>query len=238
MIKMKFLIFVLAAFRDNRVLSFKFHVPSRFTCYTLHDKSWTVGCTIQKTRGIPLWDADNEKDAATFNLNTKQLKPGSKKTLKTSAAVKNKKIPTSKVTKKDDDGGYNDKDQLVKEIVGQLLDKFVSMNKESFQSTFVDREESELSSNQTDVLNSIVRISCTHSQPNFGMPWQRLKQEFSSSTGFAIHGKRILTNAHAIEYGSLIQVKKRQSEKKYVASVLAGLILHSIINKCNFITNI
>lgn len=36
-----------------------------------------------------------------------------------------------------------------------------------------------------------------------------------------IDGQRILTNAHAVEYGSLIQVKKRQCEKKYVASVVA-----------------
>ena len=36
-----------------------------------------------------------------------------------------------------------------------------------------------------------------------------------------IEGRKILTNAHAVEYGSLIQVKKRQSEQKYVASVVA-----------------
>jgi hypothetical protein len=36
-----------------------------------------------------------------------------------------------------------------------------------------------------------------------------------------IDGHRILTNAHAVEYGSLIQVKKRQSERKYVSSVVA-----------------
>ena len=81
---------------------------------------------------------------------------------------------------------------------------------------------SSLSSDQTELLNGVLRIYCTHSQPNFGMPWQRMKQEFSTSTGFVIDGKRILTNAHAVEYGSLIQVKKRSSEKKYVASVIAG----------------
>eukprot|EP01035_Chromulina_nebulosa_P034739 gene34739-46648_t len=63
------------------------------------------------------------------------------------------------------------------------------------------------------LLNGVVRIYCTHSLPNFGMPWQRQKQEFSTSTGFMIDGRRILTNAHAVEYGSLIQVKKRQSEQ-------------------------
>lgn len=53
------------------------------------------------------------------------------------------------------------------------------------------------------------------------MPWQRQKQEFSTSTGFVIDGNRILTNAHAVEYGSLVQVKKRQSEDKYTAKVVA-----------------
>ena len=73
----------------------------------------------------------------------------------------------------------------------------------------------------TELLNGVVRVYCTHSPPNFAMPWQRLKQEFSSSTGFVIAGRRLLTNAHAVEFGSLIQVKKRESEDKYVASVAA-----------------
>eukprot|EP01035_Chromulina_nebulosa_P020980 gene20980-27188_t len=60
------------------------------------------------------------------------------------------------------------------------------------------------------------------------MPWQRRKQESSTSTGFVININNntdekyyILTNAHSVEYGSIIQVKKRQSEKKYLAKVLA-----------------
>lgn len=77
--------------------------------------------------------------------------------------------------------------------------------------------------NYNKLIDGVVRIYCTHSEPNFGMPWQRTKQDFSTSSGFIIEStsRQILTNAHAVEYGSLIQVKKRQSEKKYVASVLA-----------------
>jgi len=74
---------------------------------------------------------------------------------------------------------------------------------------------------QTGLLNGVVRVYCTHSPPNFAMPWQRLKQEFSTSTGFVIGERRLLTNAHAVEFGSLIQVKRRESQDKYVASVLA-----------------
>ena len=75
---------------------------------------------------------------------------------------------------------------------------------------------------QNALLNGVIRIYCTHSEPNFAMPWQRLRQSSSTSSGFIIDGNRILTNAHAVEYGSLVQVKKRQSEKKYLASVVAG----------------
>ena len=69
--------------------------------------------------------------------------------------------------------------------------------------------------------NGVVRIYCTHSPPNFGMPWQRQRQEFSTSTGFVLDGGLIVTNAHAVEYGSLIQVKAGESEKKFVASAVA-----------------
>lgn len=114
----------------------------------------------------------------------------------------------------------DDRNEMMLEIVAQLLEK---MGESDAKLGYNDgQSSSSLSSDQTDLLNGVVRIYCTHSQPNFGMPWQRMKQEFSSSTGFVIDGNRILTNAHAVEYGSLIQVKKRSSEKKYVASVIAG----------------
>ncbi len=74
---------------------------------------------------------------------------------------------------------------------------------------------------KSHLTNGVVRIYCTHSPPNFGMPWQRLRQEFSTSTGFVLDGGLIVTNAHAVEYGSLIQVKAGESEKKFVASAVA-----------------
>jgi S1-C subfamily serine protease len=75
------------------------------------------------------------------------------------------------------------------------------------------------------LLDSVVRIYCTHTVPNFAMPWQRQQQESSTSSGFAISngkdGFYILTNAHAIEYGSLVQVKRREAEDKFTAKVVA-----------------
>ena len=105
---------------------------------------------------------------------------------------------------------------LLIELIQQVLEKAENKNKDE------DISMLEKSCNaHSNLLDSVVRIYCTHSQPNFAMPWQRMKQEFSTSTGFVIDNKRILTNAHSIEYGSLVQVKKRQSEDKYVAMVVA-----------------
>lgn len=113
----------------------------------------------------------------------------------------------------------NEKELLIRELVNQLMNNLDDVSDE-------DRDEGPSHKrqilDQSNLLNGVIRIYCTHSQPNFGMPWQRIKQEFSTSSGFVIHGNKILTNAHAVEYGSLIQVKKRQCENKYVASVVAG----------------
>lgn len=72
-----------------------------------------------------------------------------------------------------------------------------------------------------EVLDSCVRIYCTHNLPSYGMPWQRLRQEASTSSGFVIEGRRIITNAHSVEYSSLIQVRKRGSDRKYLARPVA-----------------
>ncbi|KAG5190607.1 trypsin-like cysteine/serine peptidase domain-containing protein [Tribonema minus] len=71
------------------------------------------------------------------------------------------------------------------------------------------------------VLDSVVRIYCTHNLPSYSMPWQRLRQDQSTSTGFVIEGRRIITNAHSVEYSTMIQVRKRGSDRKYQARALA-----------------
>ena len=100
------------------------------------------------------------------------------------------------------------------ELLQQLLESVDSGGENS-------KENNAKSISNSNLLDSVIRIYCTHTEPNFSMPWQRTKQEFSTSSGFVIPGNRILTNAHSVEYGSLVQVKKRQSEDKYVARVLA-----------------
>ena len=120
--------------------------------------------------------------------------------------------------------------KFIEDTLQEMLSKFeqnVNNNNNPQYPEDVEAQQPE------DLLNSVVRIYCTHSEPNFIMPWQRQKQGSSTSSGFVINiqsdpndhtngfKKYILTNAHAVEYGSIIQVKKRQSESKYLAKVLA-----------------
>ena len=112
-------------------------------------------------------------------------------------------------------------DEMVTEIAKQVAAMMGVLTEDDMSGREPHYNASSSRDNYNKLVDGVVRIYCTHSEPNYGMPWQRLKQDSSTSSGFIIEGNRILTNAHAVEYGSLIQVKKRQSEKKYVASVIA-----------------
>ncbi|CAM9441847.1 unnamed protein product [Laminaria digitata] len=69
-----------------------------------------------------------------------------------------------------------------------------------------------------ETLDNVVRIYCTHNLPSWSLPWQRLKQEQSTSTGFVIDGRRIITNAHSVEYSTMVQVRRRGSDRKFQAT--------------------
>lgn len=70
-------------------------------------------------------------------------------------------------------------------------------------------------------MDAVVKVFCVHTEPNFSLPWQRKRQYSSSSSGFVIGGRRVLTNAHSVEHYTQVKVKKRGSDTKYLATVLA-----------------
>ncbi|KAL3529564.1 hypothetical protein ACH5RR_008886 [Cinchona calisaya] len=70
-------------------------------------------------------------------------------------------------------------------------------------------------------MDAVVKVFCVHTEPNFSLPWQRKRQYSSSSSGFVINGRRILTNAHSVEHYTQVKLKKRGSDTKYLATVLA-----------------
>ena len=70
-------------------------------------------------------------------------------------------------------------------------------------------------------MDGVVKVYCTHCEPNFSLPWQRKRQYSSLSSGFVISGRRILTNAHSVDYHTQVKVKRRGSDTKFLATVLS-----------------
>lgn len=71
------------------------------------------------------------------------------------------------------------------------------------------------------VLDCVVKIFATHCEPNYALPWAMTAQKQSVSTGFIISGNRILTNAHAVQHHTVVLLKRRGSDVKYRAKVVA-----------------
>jgi len=75
------------------------------------------------------------------------------------------------------------------------------------------------------VMDSVVKVFCVHTQPNYSLPWQRKRQFSSTSSGFMVKGPKgenwLLTNAHSVEYHSQVKIKKRGDDRKFIAKVLS-----------------
>lgn len=71
------------------------------------------------------------------------------------------------------------------------------------------------------IRDSVVKINVTQRSPNFTQPWTKAAAQEASGTGFVIAGRRILTNAHVVQYASQIYVQPHQSADKLPAKVLA-----------------
>jgi S1-C subfamily serine protease len=75
-------------------------------------------------------------------------------------------------------------------------------------------------------MDAVVKVYCTHSRPNFELPWQLRQQTTSKSTGFAVASSQtgdrwILTNAHSVTYASQVQLKRRGDDERHQAQVLS-----------------
>ena len=68
-----------------------------------------------------------------------------------------------------------------------------------------------------DILDSIVKVYTVHSRPNHFLPWQNHPKRESTGTGFVVHGRLILTNAHVVSDSTYVLVKRHGSGSKYKA---------------------
>ncbi|WJX13745.1 Protease Do-like 2, chloroplastic [Trifolium repens] len=73
-------------------------------------------------------------------------------------------------------------------------------------------------------LNAVVKVYCTHTAPDYSLPWQKQRQYTSTGSAFIIAGKKLLTNAHCVEHYTQVKVKRRGDDSKYVAKVLARAV--------------
>jgi S1-C subfamily serine protease len=71
------------------------------------------------------------------------------------------------------------------------------------------------------VENSVVKIFSTVRYPNPYQPWTKEPPEDISGSGVVIEGKRILTNAHVVNYASDVQIQASQAGDKISATVEA-----------------
>ncbi|XP_021279604.1 protease Do-like 2, chloroplastic isoform X1 [Herrania umbratica] len=101
----------------------------------------------------------------------------------------------------------------------------------SFSTQRKDKKEFQLDSREQQVepgnlqdatfLNAVVKVYCTHTAPDYSLPWQKQRQFTSTGSAFMIGDGKLLTNAHCVEHDTQVKVKRRGDDTKYVAKVLA-----------------
>ena len=69
--------------------------------------------------------------------------------------------------------------------------------------------------------NSVVKVFSTVRYPDLYRPWTKQSPSDLTASGVVIEGKRILTNAHAVEYASRVEIQANQAGDKISATVVA-----------------
>lgn len=69
--------------------------------------------------------------------------------------------------------------------------------------------------------NSVVKIFSTVRYPDTYQPWTKRSPEDATGSGVVIEGKRILTNAHVVNYASQVQIQANQAGDEISATVVA-----------------
>ncbi len=72
-----------------------------------------------------------------------------------------------------------------------------------------------------DTENAVVKVFSKAAYPDLSRPWAKAPPQEVSGTGVIIDGRRILTNAHVVQYASQVQVQANQSGDKLSATVVA-----------------
>jgi S1-C subfamily serine protease len=69
-------------------------------------------------------------------------------------------------------------------------------------------------------LSGVCQIHSTLTAPEHSRPWVKERNGHSKGSGFVIPGRLIVTNAHCINYASVVKVQRHMSDEKINARVL------------------
>jgi len=72
-----------------------------------------------------------------------------------------------------------------------------------------------------NLANSVVKVFSTMRYPDPYKPWTKQAPVDATGSGVIIEGKRILTNAHVVQYASQVQVQANEAGDKMAATVVA-----------------
>src|SRR5580658_1823358 len=78
---------------------------------------------------------------------------------------------------------------------------------------------SDTSSDSGGIENSVVKIFSTVRYPDPYQPWIKQPPEDITGSGVVIEGRRILTNAHVVDYANQVQIQANQAGDKISATV-------------------
>lgn len=67
--------------------------------------------------------------------------------------------------------------------------------------------------------NAIFKVFSYHQSPDYKVPFVKSSVFPSSGSGFVIEGNYLMTNAHVVSLTQFIEVKKENSDKRYIAQV-------------------
>jgi len=76
-----------------------------------------------------------------------------------------------------------------------------------------------LSNNLNNTTKSIIKIFTTKSKPNYKYPWQTGNIGKYTGSGVIINENKILTAAHVVVGAKLLEIKKENDPKKYIAKI-------------------
>eukprot|EP00920_Eleutheroschizon_duboscqi_P012399 GHVT01029563.1.p1 GENE.GHVT01029563.1~~GHVT01029563.1.p1 ORF type:complete len:779 (+),score=171.29 GHVT01029563.1:2442-4778(+) len=82
-------------------------------------------------------------------------------------------------------------------------------------SDFIDRSTVEL------LMRNVFRVHVARASPNFGTPWQLGADSRASGSAFPLDGRRVITNAHVVNYAKEVRLEKPGFSATFPATIVA-----------------